>query len=210
MIVTSFLYGPSIETREQMLRLILQELDFQTKEGDVAYEFEQLRRWHEEYPNLLLTVIVDEFPDISEDALEIVRSLVDLEGIVLILNGCKEDLMDFVGEKAPALMERKRHVFELDPMDSEEVRELLLFRMAWAKEGDYNDRDIEPFTDGAIEKIHEGSDGIPRRALKLAGDSVYNAIEKDKFTITPDLVYERDGDRTEEKKNFWSFLPFVD
>lgn len=204
-IVSVFLHGPSLETGEQMLRTILEKLELRIREGDVAFQFEQLRRWHEEYPDFLLVIIVDEFPDVSKDALNIVRSLADLENIVLVLNGRKEELIGFVEENAPALLERKRHMFELEPMNEEEIRELLLFRMAWASGGDYDDRSVDLFSDEALEKISEESEGVPRRALKLAGDAVYNAIEKDKLKIGPELVYEREKG---EGGSFWSFLPF--
>lgn len=208
-IVSVFLHGPSIENREQMLRLVLERLELHAKEGDVAAEFEQLRNWHENYSNFLLIILVDEFPDVSEDALNIVRSAADLKGIVWILNGQKNELIDFVEEKAPALLERRRHIFELEPMDVEEVKELIMFRMAWARGGDYDLRTIEPFTEEAIEKIHEKSEGIPRRALKLAGDAVYNVIEEDKLEIEPAHVYEREEtEKEEEGGSFWSFLPF--
>ncbi len=207
-IVSVFLHGPSIENREQMVRVILERLELQTNEGDIASQFETLRGWHEDYSEFLLTVIVDEFPDISEEALNIVRSAADLEGIVWILNGREGELIDFVEENAPALLERKRHIFRLEPMDQEEIKELIMFRMAWARGSSYDERFIEPFTEEAVEEIYEKSDGIPRRALKLAGDSVYNAIEKDKSQIGEELVYERD--RSEgEGKGFWSFLPFL-
>ncbi len=65
-IVSVFLHGPSIENREQMLRIILERLELQSDKGDVASQFERLRQWHEDYPDFLLAVIVDEFPDIDE------------------------------------------------------------------------------------------------------------------------------------------------
>lgn len=205
-IVSVFLHGPSIESREQMLRLILERLELRSEEGDVAFDFDQLQRWHENYPDFLLTIIVDEFPDVSKDSLEIVRSVADLEGIVWVLNGCKGELLEFVEENAEALLERRRSVLELEPMDPEEVKELLIYRMAWAKGRDYDDRSLEPFTEKAAEKIYKKSGGNPRRALKLAGDAVYNAIEKDETEITPEMVRKREE---KESSSFWSFLPFV-
>ncbi len=197
-IVSVFLHGPSIESGEQMLRIILDRLELRAKEGDVASEFEQLRNWHEEYPDFLLVVIVDEFPDVSEEALNIVRSLADLEGIVLILNGQESELSDFVKEEAPALFERRRHTLSLEPLSFGELRELLMYRMAWARGGDYERRTIKPFTEGAIEKIYEKSEGVPRKALKLAGDAVYNMVEADKLVIDSDLVHVRE-EKKEEK-----------
>ncbi len=207
-IVSVFLHGPSIENREQMLRLILERLELQTKEGDLAFEFEKLRSWPEEYPDFLLTIIVDEFPDVSKDALEIVRSVADLENIVWILNGCDGELLEFVGNNAPALLERRRYTLHLRPMNQEEIREMLIYRMAWARGGDYDTRSIEPFTGDAVEKIYKKSGGAPRRALKLASEAVYTAIEKDKLQIDSGLIYERKS-KKERGGSFWSFLPFV-
>ncbi len=108
-------------------------------------------------------------------------------------------------ESLEKMMEDK---FQTLADNQEEIKELIMFRMAWARGSSYDERFIEPFTEEAVEEIYEKSDGIPRRALKLAGDSVYNAIEKDKSQIGEELVYERD--RSEgEGKGFWSFLPFL-
>lgn len=202
-IASVFLHGPSIETREQMLRLILERLELQVKEGDLASEFEHLYRWHENYPDFLLVLAVDEFPEVSRDSLEIVRAIADLKGTVLILNGREDHLIEFIEENAPALLKRRRYTLELEPMDLEEIRELLIFRMAWARGGNYEERSIEPFVPEAIDEIHERSEGVPREALKLAGDAVYNAIRADKEKIMPGLISEGG------KKSFWSFLPFV-
>lgn len=207
-IVTVFLHGPSLDSGEHMLRLVLQRLELKAREGDAASEFEQLRKWHRNYSDFMLTIIIDEFPDVDKKALNIVRSLADLEGITLILNGRKEELMDFVGGNAPALLERKRHVLELEPMEFDEVKELLMYRMAWARGGDYKVRSVEPFTEEAIQKIHEKSEGVPRNALKLAGDAVYNMVEADTLEITTDLIYRRE--KKKKEGSFWSFLPFLD
>ncbi|KXA99745.1 hypothetical protein AKJ48_01800 [candidate division MSBL1 archaeon SCGC-AAA261O19] len=202
--VSVFLHGPSIEAPEQMARLILERLELQAREGDLASEFEQLRRWHENYPDLTLILIVDEFPDVDKSALELVREIADLEGIVWVLNGQEDQLIELVEDNAPALLDRRRYTLRLEPMSLEKVKELLTYRMAWVEEGDYNNRSIEPFTEEAIKEIHERAEGIPREALKLAGDAVYNAIKADAVIITKELVHERE----EEKKSFWSFLPF--
>lgn len=227
-IVSVFLHGPSMESGEQMLRIILERLELRAKEGDVAFEFEQLRNWHEDYSDFLLVIIVDEFPDVNEEALKIVRSMADLENIVLILNGQENELIDFVRDNAPALFERRRHTLHLEPLSFEELRELLMYRMAWARGGDYERRTLEPFTEEAVKKIYDESGGVPRKALKLAGDAVYNMVDEDKMEIDPDLVYvrgkkdeeeeveEEEGEEEEtveegveeKEESFWSFLPF--
>jgi len=41
--------------------------------------------------------------------------------------------------------------------------------------GDFSELDIRPFTDEAIEKIHEMSGGSPREALRIAHDALLKA-----------------------------------
>ncbi|MCS7131939.1 MAG: AAA family ATPase [Hadesarchaea archaeon] len=187
-IATVFLHCSSIETPEQMLRLILSRLELQPKENDIAAQFEQLYRWHEKYPDLLLTIIFDEFPDLNGSVLNAVRTIADLRGVVLILNGQKYELLKFVEQHSPALLQRKRLILELKPLGPEEVEELLALRLAWARGGEFNDLTLEPFTKSAVLEIHRCSRGIPREALKLAGDATYLAIEQGSSKITHQVV----------------------
>jgi type II secretory pathway predicted ATPase ExeA len=181
--VTVFLQGSSIETPEQMIRSILTKLELEPK-GDLASEFEQLYRWHDMYPDLLLVLIVDEFPDIGEKALDVVRALADLRGVVWIFNGQKDRLLKFLEQNSPALLQRRRLILELKPMEIDELEELLELRMAWARGGSFEGQNIEPFTREAIAEIHRRSRGIPREALKIAGDAVYLAVKDGSSKIT--------------------------
>jgi type II secretory pathway predicted ATPase ExeA len=181
--VTVFLQGSSIETPEQMIRSILTKLELEPK-GDLASEFEQLYRWHDMYPDLLLVLIVDEFPDIGEKALDVVRALADLRGVVCIFNGQKDRLLKFLEQNSPALLQRRRLILELKPMEIDELEELLELRMAWARGGSFEGQNIEPFTREAIAEIHRRSRGIPREALKIAGDAVYLAVKDGSSKIT--------------------------
>ncbi|MEM2908242.1 MAG: AAA family ATPase [Candidatus Hadarchaeales archaeon] len=203
-IATVFLHCSSIETPEQVLRSILSRLELQPKENDIAAQFEQLYRWHEKYPDLLLTIIFDEFPDLNESALNVVRTIADLRGVVLILNGQKRELLKFVEQHSPALLQRKRLILELKPLDSAEVEELLALRMAWARGGEFDDLTLGPFTKLAVLEIHKRSKGIPREVLKLAGDATYLAIEQGSSKITHQMIRKlaraRIGRRAKLKK----------
>jgi len=187
-IVTVFLHCSSIETPEQMLRSILLRLELQPKESDIAAQFEQLCRWHEKYPDLLLAIIFDEFSDLDGGALNVVRTIADLRGVVLILNGQKHELLKFVGRHSPALLQRKRLILELKPLSPAEVEELLALRMAWARGGEFDDLTLEPFTKSAVLEIYRRSRGVPREALKLAGDATYLAIERGSSKITHQMI----------------------
>jgi len=209
--VTVFLQGSSIETPEQMIRSILTKLELEPK-GDLASEFEQLYRWHDMYPDLLLVLIVDEFPDIGEKALDVVRALADLRGVVWIFNGQKDRLLKFLEQNSPALLQRRRLILELKPMEIEELEELLELRMAWARGSNFEVQNIEPFTREAIVEIHRRSRGIPREALKIAGDAVYLAVKDGSSKITEQTMpkFARVRRKTTKKpipqKKFLGFL----
>jgi type II secretory pathway predicted ATPase ExeA len=209
--VTVFLQGSSIETPEQMIRSILTKLELEPK-GDLASEFEQLYRWHDMYPDLLLVLIVDEFPDIGEKALDVVRALADLRGVVWIFNGQKDRLLKFLEQNSPALLQRRRLILELKPMEVEELEELLELRMAWARGSNFEGQNIEPFTREAIAEIHRRSRGIPREALKIAGDAVYLAVKDGSSKITDQTMrkFVRVRRKTTKKpippKKFLGFL----
>ena len=209
--VTVFLQGSSIETPEQMIRSILTKLELEPK-GDLSSEFEQLYRWHDMYPDLLLVLIVDEFPDIGEKALDVVRALADLRGVVWIFNGQKDRLLKFLEQNSPALLQRRRLILELKPMEIEELEELLELRMAWARGSNFEGQNIEPFTREAIAEIHRRSRGIPREALKIAGDAVYLAVKDGSSKITDQTMrkFVRARRKTTKKptppKKFLGFL----
>jgi len=209
--VTVFLQGSSIETPEQMIRSILTKLELEPK-GDLASEFEQLYRWHDMYPDLLLVLIVDEFPDIGEKALDVVRALADLRGVVWIFNGQKDRLLKFLEQNSPALLQRRRLILELKPMEIEELEELLELRMAWARGSNSEGQNIEPFTRESIVEIHRRSRGIPREALKIAGDAVYLAVKDGSSKITDQTLgkFVRVRRKTTKKptspKKFLGFL----
>jgi type II secretory pathway predicted ATPase ExeA len=209
--VTVFLQGSSIETPEQMIRSILTKLELEPK-GDLASEFEQLYRWHDMYPDLLLVLIVDEFPDIGAEALDVVRALADLRGVVWIFNGQKDRLLKFLEQNSPALLQRRRLILELKPMEIDELQELLELRMAWARGSNFEGQNIEPFTREAIAEIHRRSRGIPREALKIAGDAVYVAVKDGSSKITDQTMrkFVRVRRKTTKKpipqKKFLGFL----
>jgi len=194
-----------------MLRLILARLELEPK-GDLTSEFEQLFRWHEMYPDILLVLIVDEFPDIGEMALEVTRALADLRGIIWIFNGQKDRLLKFLDQHSPALLQRRRLILELRPMDVDEVEELLALRMAWARGSDFNNFAIEPFTREAIVEVHKRSRGIPREALKIAGDAVYLAIKDGSSKITHQMIRKfvrvrrKKTKRPTPSRKFFAFL----
>ncbi|MEM2672652.1 MAG: ATP-binding protein [Candidatus Hadarchaeales archaeon] len=190
-LLTVFIPAQSIETPEQMLRLLLNRLEIEAG-GDLTEEFEKFYRWHQTYPESKLVVFVDEFPELDVKVAEMIRALADLRNVTWVLNGRKEQILNYLQEYVPSLLSRKRYMLEMKPLSLEEVRELLLLRMAWAR-GENNPKGdpLFPFTPSSIRKIYRLSRGIPREVLRLASEAVYSAIEKEAFKISASLVGEK-------------------
>ncbi|TDA33478.1 MAG: hypothetical protein DSO02_02295 [Hadesarchaea archaeon] len=190
-LLTVFIPAQSIETPEQMLRLLLNRLEIEAG-GDLTEEFEKFYRWHQTYPESKLVVFVDEFPELDVKVAEMIRALADLRNVTWVLNGRKEQILNYLREYVPSLLSRKRYMLEMKPLSLEEVRELLLLRMAWAR-GENNPKGdpLLPFTPSSIRKIYRLSRGIPREVLRLASEAVYSAIEKEAFRISASLVGEK-------------------
>lgn len=189
-LLTVFIPAQSIQTPEQMLRILLNRLEIETG-GDLTEEFERFYRWHQSYPDVKLAVFVDEFPELDLKVAEMIRALADLRNVSWILNGRKEQILDYLLGNVPSLLSRRRYMLEMKPLSLEEVRELIQLRMAWARgERDPGRSSLQPFTPSSLEKIHRLSKGVPREVLKLASEAVYSAIAKNKTQIPSSLVGE--------------------
>ncbi len=189
-VLTVFVPAQSIETPEQMVRLLLNRLEIEFQRGDLVEEFERFYRWHQSYPDLRLVVFVDEFPELDVRVAEMIRVLADLRNVNWVLNGQKDRVLKYLEKNVPSLLNRRRYMLEMKPLNLDEVRDLLALRIAWAKGTDltHGALSIAPFTLPAIKKIYKLSGGIPREALKIASDAVYSAIERGVSIITPKLV----------------------
>lgn len=186
-LLTVFVPAQAIETPEQMLRLLLNRLEIGAG-GDLTEEFEKFYRWHQTYPESKLVVFVDEFPELEVRVAEMIRALADLRNVTWVLNGRKEQVLEYLREHVPSLLSRKRYMLEIKPLSLEEVRELLLLRMGWAREGGPKRDPLFPFTPQSIKKIYRLSGGVPREALRLASEAVYSAIERNALRISASLV----------------------
>ncbi len=187
-LLTVFVPAQSVQSPEQMLRILLNRLEIEAG-GDLTEEFEKFYRWHQAYPASKLVVFVDEFPELDVRVAEMIRALADLRNITWVLNGRKDQILGYLREHVPSLLSRKRYMLEMRPLSLEEVRELLLLRMAWAR-GETSPRgdSLLPFTPSSLRRIHRLSGGVPREVLRLASEAVYSAIEKNATKIEASLV----------------------
>ena len=109
-----------------------------------------------------VVLIVDEAHKLNTLSLEALRILLNYETnevklLQLVLLGQMELLPLITG--MPNLLDRVSFRCTLEPLDFEETRQMIQFRL---QEAGYQSR-LVLFTDSAIEAIHEYSEGYPRR-----------------------------------------------
>jgi len=179
-------------TFTELLRLILRDLGLTAQSEDRinmieelnAYLIEQLSRGH------IVCVLIDEAQNLSDDALEGVRLLSNLETD-------KEKLIQIVLMGQPELRERldqpqlrqlkQRVVLEcrLAPLTNEEVRAYIDFRLhAAGYEGP------ELFRSDAVERISLYSKGIPRLINVICDNALLTAYAGSETTVTRQMIEE--------------------
>ncbi|MEM3519591.1 MAG: AAA family ATPase [Candidatus Hadarchaeales archaeon] len=181
-IIPVFIHTPAYSSIETLLKGILLSLQL-NNQIEPPQMFEVLRRWYLEHPEKL-ALIFDDLPQAQAPPMafgEFLRVLSDLPQISLLLNGETENMRRFL-DKNPALKNRIQFHARIRPMTEMEVRDLLIFRL---KLGGCSDFSL--LTPEAIRTIYRFSGGNPRRALKIASNSLKLAATLDSH-ITSKIV----------------------
>ncbi|MFN4133570.1 MAG: AAA family ATPase [Candidatus Hadarchaeales archaeon] len=181
-IIPVFIHTPAYHSMETLLKGLLLSLQLDTQ-FEPPQMFEVLKRWYLEHPEKL-ALIFDDLPQapVSPSLLgEFLRVLSDLPQISLLLNGETEKMRRFL-DKNPALKDRIHFHAKIRPMIEMEVRDMLIFRL---KLGGCVDLNL--FTPEAIRAVHRLSKGNPRRALRIASNSLKLAATFDSH-VTSKIV----------------------
>jgi general secretion pathway protein A len=146
-----------------------------------------------------VTLIIDEAQKLNDSSLEVLRVLLNYETnefklIQLVLLGQLElhakitDIANF--------FDRISFKYTLNPLDFEETREMIEFRI---KQAGYS-ANMHLFLDDAIKEIHQYSHGYPRRITMLCHRALKTLVLKNKFVIDAALIQEMIN---EEIKSGW-------
>ena len=135
-----------------------------------------------------VVLIIDEAHKLNALSLEALRILLNYETnevklLQLVLLGQMELLPLITG--LPNLMDRVSLKCRLDPLDLEETREMIHFRL---REAGYQSR-LPLFPDEAIDTIHEQSAGYPRRIAMLCHQAL-RALVMSRGRVIDDAIVE--------------------
>ncbi|MFA5157420.1 MAG: AAA family ATPase [Candidatus Omnitrophota bacterium] len=149
--------------------------------------------------NKTVTLIVDEAQKLSEGSLELLRVLLNYETnefklLQLILLGQLELYSKIVN--IPNFFDRISFKYTLNPLDYNETKEMIAFRIRQA--GYQANMDI--FLEDALRAIYEHSRGYPRQITMLCHKSLKNLVLKNKYVVDSEIVNEL---IEEEVKSGW-------
>ena len=139
--------------------------------------------------NKTIVLLIDESQKLIDPCIEILRTILNYETneykiLQLILMGQMELLPRLSAIKN--LWDRIALKYMLNPLDEEEVKELIEFRL---KHAGYVSR-YPLFTEGAINAIYNHTQGYPRRIAMLCHDALEYLVMHNKGIATAEIIQE--------------------
>jgi general secretion pathway protein A len=186
---------PSFESEEPLLTSLVKNFEI-TLSNDTPLGIVALREGLERFlfqkgvtENKTVTLIIDEAQKLNESSLEVLRVLLNYETnefklIQLVLLGQLE-LHAKITEIAN-FFDRISFKYTLNPLDFEETREMIEFRL---KQAGYSSS-MHLFLDEAIKEVHQYTRGYPRRITMLCHRALKTLVLKNKFVIDAALIQE--------------------
>ena len=188
---TAFIFNPKL-TFSQLLRSIFNELGITESGQDRLtlitklnnYLLEQLKKDH------VVAILIDEAQDLSDDLLEEIRLLSNLETdsgrlIQIVLMGQPELEQRLEQPHLRQLKQRIALRCRLTPLPKSEVGSYINYRL---KKAGYQGKEI--FEAKAIEKISLNSQGIPRIVNVICDNALLIAYASSKKKVSAEIVEE--------------------
>ncbi len=137
--------------------------------------------------NKTIVLLVDEGQKIRTENLEVLRTLLNYETneyklLQLVIMGQSELLPRI--KRIRNFMDRVALKYTLNPLDENETRELILFRLK--KAGYAFQKNL--FTDDAIKVIYQHTQGYPRQIALLCHDALEAAVMNERMIIDADMI----------------------
>jgi general secretion pathway protein A len=176
-------------TGEELLRLIIREFEAGEPGPDKAANLAMLNdflidRFRQGRQAI---VIIDEAQNLSREALEEVRLLSNLQGsrrplLQLVLAGQPELRRKLADPALTQLAQRITSTFHLAPLDADETRQYVRFRLTQAG----GSPDL--FEDAAVDAVHRASGGVPRVINILCNNALVHAFADALPAVTAEVV----------------------
>ncbi len=196
---------PSFENEELLLTALVRnfDIDIGNKPSPTIVDMrEALERFLFQKgvsENRIVTLIIDEAQKLNETSLEALRVLLNYETnefklLQLVLLGQLELYSKIMS--IPNFFDRISFKYTLNPLDFNETREMVEFRI---RQAGYK-ANMHLFLDDAISEIHQNSRGYPRQITMLCHKALTNMVLKNKVVVDVESIRELIEN---EKKTGW-------
>lgn len=137
-----------------------------------------------------IVLLIDEAQKLSPSCMEILRVLLNYETneykiLQLVLMGQRE-LLDKM-RKIENLWDRISLKYQIHPLNKEETKEMINFRLRRAS---YNDPPPYLFEEGAVEEIYNYSQGYPRKIAMLCHNALEFLVMGKREVVNTEVVSE--------------------
>jgi general secretion pathway protein A len=205
--VFNIVLDPSFESEELFLTSLARDFEIsgsgaEGKSANILDLRESLERFLFQKgvtENKIVTLIVDEAQKLSESSMEVLRVLLNYETnsyklLQLVLLGQLELHAKIMS--MPNFFDRISFKYTLNPLDIDEVREMIEFRI---RQAGYKSN-MHIFLDEAIKDIYQYSRGYPRQITMFCHKALKYMVLQNKFVVDAALVREI---IEEEEKSGW-------
>jgi len=187
---------PSFESEELFLTSLLRNFDIASSVSLTSPSVLDLREALERFlfqkgvtEDKTVAIIVDEAQKLSESSLELLRVFLNYETnefklLQLILLGQLELYSRILG--IPNFFDRISFKYTLNPLDFDEAREMIEFRI---RQAGYK-ANMHLFLDEAVKEIYQYTRGYPRQITMLCHKALKTLVLKNKFVVDSEIIHE--------------------
>ncbi len=204
--IFNIVLDPSFDSEELFLTSLVRNFEISLGANISSLSIVDLRESLERFlfqkgvtENKTVALIVDEAQKLSEGSLELLRVFLNYETnefklLQLILLGQLELYSKIIN--IPNFFDRISFKYTLNPLDYNETKEMIAFRI---KQAGYR-ANMDIFLEEALKEIYEFSRGYPRQITMLCHKALKNLVLKNKFVVDVEIINEL---IEEEVKSGW-------
>lgn len=139
--------------------------------------------------NKTIVLLIDEGQKITAENLEVLRTLLNYETndykLLQLVIMAQTELLPRV-KKIHNFMDRVSLKYTINPLDQTETKQMIEFRLSHAGHNSKNSL----FSEAAVRRIYEYTQGYPRRIARLCHDCIEALIMKERAMVEENIVEE--------------------
>ncbi len=187
---------PSFENRSSFMHSLVKNFGIPLAPGAGQPTLTDLREALERFlfqkgvvENKTVILIIDEAQKLDPMSMEVLRLLLNYETnqfklLQLVLLGQTELLTSI--QQIPNFMDRISFKTKLDPLDLEEMKEMIFFRI---EQAGYRSK-MDLFLDDALNDIYQFTKGYPRQVTMLCHKALKTMLMRNKAVVERELINE--------------------